>query len=459
MSMRSSCISYLSIAFLLLLPFSREAIGQTVNCNLAPNAAFEQGTASTIDQWNLAQNSGSATFAVSVYPSPVQSGARAAKVVVAQSGDLYLYTPEPGNIPVYPSTAYKLSARMKSDLGKIAGIRIIEWNGSTPQADRLMALNTGSGTWETLESGFTTTAQTTTVSIRLSHHVPGAAGTGTFYWDDVALWQDCADRCADVRHYIGQTTPGNRLCSDAQGTFCVDGIKTPGGEYLSGDSLGALGYFSHTLASRSTIGVQKSFGGAWVCFSNPDEVCGAARTSPGQNAQFPPQPLAISLRLPVLPPFGLAGPPPGPTPGAALIHNWQLFGERHFDPVTGTSGALIGDILHRTWAFLLQSYNFGGNIGMQSNVLVVEGESLGASFCHDGFGGGSRFERYMYIRGLGLAYEEGWDNLACRMTPNAVNCNGVYADDHQAVTLTNQLAGDLAITNGAPGSFNVVDWW
>ena len=40
MSMRSSCISYLSIAFLLLLPFSREAIGQTVNCNLAPNAAL-----------------------------------------------------------------------------------------------------------------------------------------------------------------------------------------------------------------------------------------------------------------------------------------------------------------------------------------------------------------------------------------------------------------------------------
>jgi hypothetical protein len=449
--------SVVAASALLTIGSSDIAVGQTVSCNLAPNAAFEQGTATSIDQWGFYANSGAGTFSVSNYPSPVQSGSRAAKVVVTTSGDLYLYSPEPGTIPVFASTAYKLSARLKSDAGKIAGIRIIEWNGSAPQADRFLAFNTGTGDWETVEGGFTTTAQTTTVSIRLNHPVPGAQGTGTFYWDDVMLWRDCASRCADVRHYVGQTTPGYQLC-DITNVFCMDAVKTAGGELLRGASNGAVDYLAHTLASRSAISIQKSFASnTWQCFSNRDEACGAARTSPGQNAQFAPQSLPISMSLPVL----LSPGTSQRTVGAAAVHDWQEFVPRAFDPATGLSGASAGSIFHRTWAYLLSSYNFGGNIGLQSNVLVIEAESIGGPTCREGLGGGTRLERYMYIRGLGLAYAEGRTNPACVAAPSVATCTGIYTqpDPNGSLTLANRNSGDLAIANNAPGSFDVVDWW
>jgi hypothetical protein len=443
---------------ILLLGSTASAFGQSVSCNLAPNAAFEQGTASSISQWSFYPGNGIGTFSVSSYPSPVQSGSRAAKISVTQSGDMVFHTQEPGTIAVYPNVAYKLSVRVKSDPGKIAGLRVIEWSGSSSVADRFLPYNTGTGDWETVEGSFTTTAQTTALSIRLSHHVPGAAGTGTFYWDDVMLWQDCPNRCADVRHYIGQATPGIRLCSDSVATFCMDGVKTAGGEYLHGASNTDEDYFSHTLAGKAHIGIQKTYGGgSWRCFSNRGEACGAARTSPGQNAEFPPQPLSISLNLPVLPAPGTSQR----TAGAALIHDWQILEVRGFDPATGTSGALIGDIWGRTWAYLLSSYNFGGTIGVQNNVLVVEGESMGDGFCHDGFGGGSRFERYMYARGLGLLYAEGRDNIACGNSPTAANCNGVYLtlDPPVPLTLSYKIPGDLSIVDGAPSPFDIVNWW
>jgi hypothetical protein len=134
---------------------------------------------------------------------------------------------------------------------------------------------------------------------------------------------------------------------------------------------------------------------------------------------------------------------------------------RAYDPTTATSGGLIGTIWVRTWAYLLSSYNFGGTIGTQNNVLVVEGESMGVGVCRDGFGGGSRFERYMYARGLGMLYAEGRDNVACASSPTATNCNGAYSTLNPAapLTLSDKIAGDLSIVDGAPSPFDIVNWW
>ncbi|HVR09923.1 MAG TPA: hypothetical protein VMW75_17905 [Thermoanaerobaculia bacterium] len=309
----------------------------------------------------------------------------------------------------------------------------------------------------------------TTVSLRLSHHVTA----GTFIWDDVMFARDDAQRCIDIRHYIEQTTPGFRLCFDAQGMLCQDGIKTVGKEYLreqaglSGGVYAAQGYdyVSHTLASRAMQGVQKTWDNVngWRCFANTDEQCGAARVSPGQNAQFPAYGFEQSLTLPILTTTISNN---ARTAGAALIHDWQRVAIRTLNPATVQSTSLIFNAYHRQWAFVLSSYNFQGSIGTQSNVLVLEDESIGATVFPYGFGGGARLERYMYVRGLGATYAEGEDNAACMQTANAMNCSGIYTTaDPGPTPIPYLISGDLPIQNpldplntGAD-TFNVVDWW
>lgn len=437
-----------------LVAFGGELAAQSVNCNIAPNTAFEQGSAA-IDQWAFAALSGSATFAVSNHPSPVQSGARAAKIIVQQPGDIFLATVEPGQIPVLASTSYLLSVQVKGDSGKVAGIRVIEWNGSTATADRFLGYSTGSGNWETVENTFTTTSTTNAVSIRLMHHIH----SGTFYWDDVLLARHCAeDRCVDIRHYVAQTKPGFKMCIDASGSFCLDGVKTPGKEYLEGNSNGDRGYISHTLAGRAMTGTQKAIDAQFGvrCFANPGEACGAARSSPGQNAQFPPGMFALSFRLPVA---DLTLGTDEVTAGAARLFDWQPFDVREFNTTTGQSGAQIGgSIFHRAHAFILPSRNFGGSLGNQSHVIVVEGES--GMLCSAGFEGGARLERYMLARGFGVVYSEGRDDIDCRNAPSISTCNGLYSTVFPpTANFIYVVNGDMAISNDAPQSFNAVDWW
>ncbi len=437
-----------------LLTVGPGLFAQVVNCNLAPNSAFEQGS-TTIDNWSFAQLSGSATFSVSAYPSAVQSGSRAASVTVTTPGDIFLATAEPGTIQAVPSTAYRLSVRVKSTAGKVAGIRVIEWNGATITADRFLAYNTGTGDWETVEAAFTTTSTTSTLSVRLMHHI----NSGTFVWDDVMLARDCSgQRCVDARHYVTQTKPGFKMCLDAAGTFCLDGLKTPNKEYLEGQTNDVRNYTSHTLASRAGIGVQKNLdSGQWRCFANPGEACGAARTSPGQNSQFPPSVLSLSTSLPVL-----SGSPATDriTTGAAKLHDWQLFDVRTYDPSTGLSGGLIGNIFHRTYAYVLSSYNFGGTLGTQSNVLVLEGESIG-NLCLEGYVGGTRLERYMMVRGFGVVYAEGREDNDCISSPSPTTCDGVYStlNPNPTASFVYKVNGDLSIPNDAPIAFNAIDWW
>jgi hypothetical protein len=450
---------------------SRAAAAQSANCNLAPNPAFEQGTSTSISQWQFWPNGSASTFSVSTYPAPVESGARAAQIVVTQPGDVLFYTTEPGNIPVYPNTPYRISARVKSDPGKIAGFRVIEWTSQQAVvADNFIGLSTGLGDWETVEGTLTTHSNTAFVSLRLSHHV----SAGTFIWDDVMFARDDPQRCVDVRHYIEQTTPGFRMCFDSQGMLCQDGIKTAGHEFLreqaglSGGVYVSQGYdyVSHSLDSRAIQGVLKTWDSidGWRCFSNTDEQCGAARVSPGQNAQYLPFGFEQSLTLPILTVTAFSNTTR--TLGSALIHDWQRVGVQALDPSTVQSTSFIGNIYHRAWAYVLSSYNFGGTLGTQNYVLVLEDESVGDLVSPYGFVGGSRLERYVFARGFGLTYAEGEKNAACSAANNATNCNGTYTTpDPGPATLSYRLSGDLPIqdpldpSNIGKGTFNIVDWW
>lgn len=431
------------------------AAAQPVGCNLAPNPAFERGVPSAIESWGLARLSGTATLAVSNYPEPAQSGARAARVDVQESGDISLRTAEPGNISVLPGTSYRLSARLRSEPGKTAGIRVVEWNHRRGTvADRFLAFNAGTGDWETVEGTFTTTEATAFLSIRLMHHVHA----GTFYWDDVLLsLERPGERCMDIRHYLMQTTPGFKMCLDNRPGFCHDGVKLPSGEFLREQPL-ARDYLSHTLRSGAMVGVIKNFDaeyGAWRCFTDPGDPCDAVLAAEGENPRFPPMPLGVSIPLPVLASMGSDRV----TPGAALLHDWQPFDVRNFKP-DWTSGPRIGTIRHRTWAYLLASHTFTGNLGIHDNVLVIETESGGDVVRAPGVGGGSRLERYIFVRGIGLAYAEGREAPDCGASPGAATCNGAYAKIHPAAArFTLKTPGDYPFSTDHPPSYNVVDWW
>jgi hypothetical protein len=440
---------------------ARSAAAQAVGCNLAPDPAFEQGPPTSIDGWRLAVLSGAATFAVSNYPDPVQSGARAARVDVSQSGDLFLHTAEPGEVPVVPGASYRLSVRLRAEPGKTAGIRVIEWSADlAATADRFLASSTGTGDWETVEGGFTATPATAFVSIRLMHHMDA----GTFYWDDPMLWRDCdaggscGERCMDVRHYLMQTTPGFRMCLDIKPGFCTDAVKLPGGELLR-EQPGARDYIAHTGRAPGMVGVVENFDtsyGAWRCFTDPGEPCGTVLDPDGRNPRFPPTPLSLSLQLPVLDALGSDRV----TPGAVPLHGWQLFDVRNFKP-DWSSGPLVGTLRHRTWAFLLSRYTFSGNLGTQENVLVIESESIGEAVPPDGLGGGVRLERYLYVRGFGLVYGEGREDPDCEAAPGAATCDGVYPRINPAppASFTLRTPGDYPFSNVHPPSYNVVDWW
>lgn len=463
-----------SLGLLVASTVTRSAAAQGANCNLAPNPAFEQGTPASISGWVFAVNSGSATFAVSTFPSPVQSGARAARIVVANPGDLYLASTEPGTIPVQKNTTYRMSVRVTSGPGKVAALRVVQWNGRTAVADDVITYSRGLGDWETVSGTITTGASTTAVSLRLSHHASGS--TGTFVWDDVMFARDDAQRCVDVRHYVAQTMPGYKMCLNGSAkTTCHGAVKTAGKELLreqvswDGTSYTAQGYdyLTPALASRAMVGVQKNGGGgAWQCYSNTDEPCGAARSSPGQNAQYPPGGVELSLTLPVISPsLPLT---PRHTSGAALIHDWQRFAVRPLDPRTFQSTGLVGNIWHREWMYVIPSYSFGGagTIGTQNDVLVVEEDSIGDDVSPYGFAGGAHFERYIFARGFGVIHQEGEKNASCSALATAAACDGTYTTPDPGVAVFSyRIAGPIPIqdpldpANSGAGSFATVDWW
>jgi hypothetical protein len=152
--------------------------------NLSPNPSFESGTATTATSWAACQNSGAATFSIAT--SPVHAGTRSLRMDVTQSGDLGICALRQS---VSPNQGYVFSAWLKAQLGRRAGLRVIEYSSAlVVQADKTLATSSGETTdWEMLEGALTTGPNTTLLELRLMQSYPGTAGTGTFYWDDTNL--------------------------------------------------------------------------------------------------------------------------------------------------------------------------------------------------------------------------------------------------------------------------------
>jgi hypothetical protein len=160
---------------------------QVPDPNLVPNPGFELGGPTTFTDWSYYQNNGSGSAGVSTSPQPVYAGTRAAILNVSLPGDLGLYTPEPGIIPVVPNTSYTISGWARSaNAGGTTCLHVIEWHTGSSNATSDDWPNGGcasSTAWTAVQGTFTTQSTTNAVSIRLMGHI----AAGTYYWDEIRL--------------------------------------------------------------------------------------------------------------------------------------------------------------------------------------------------------------------------------------------------------------------------------
>ncbi len=449
-------------------------------CNLIGNAAFEGVTQSPaeIHQWALTVNSGAGSLAILTVPQPVQSGAHAARVTVTQPGDLYLSVDtgtDPGII-VRGSTEYRLSVRLHNDSGQQARLSVTEWDAfGGVSAVRVLEDGGGSGIWTTLEGTFTTESTTRYVSPRLLHSLEA----GVFDWDDPMLSRVRTGKaCIDLRHHRGQTMPGFKLCGPWLNVggilkrWCHDAEKSASNELLRSTALfvqpdtfetGNFDMISHNGTNDTRLGVHKNIDilAGSRCFANPGTLCGPTS---GANANFPPQTVRMISDLPVID-LGIVPPTTynqgSVTAGAKLEHGWKEFDVLAFDPQTGTQGPFIGSIKHRQWMFVAARVDFGGDLGVQENVLVIEEEAVGGALDPTNFGGGKNLERYWFVRGYGQASQTLWTDTDCAANPSQLTCNGNYDVNAVALlTFENFGTNDMDFSSLPPiAPFNIVDWW
>lgn len=469
-----------TIASSILIVLSAQVLdAQSARCNLTANSAMELGTSTTISSWTLFAGGGTALLSVSTYPQAVQSGARAAKVVVTSPGDIFLTSPEPwtgSGLRVEPSTSYRFSARVLAP-GSHAWLRVIQWTstGAFNVDSWLAGSSSGLSKWETLQGTVLLDSQTRFVSLRLMSQL-GATSTTT--WDDAQVSTAVTPTCVDARHYVAQTSPGVRQCADPGAPVdqvCVDGIKNANKEFVIGRRISRppsttwiVDYLAHSLRSQNAISVQKNVlfpaGATDECFSNPGDSCGSAVTSAaGQNAEFGVQWFPLSfLANRISPPYPPYSPMlDSPTAGASLLHDWQP-ADRWFSTSSGGPfNDYQGRFKTRAWAHIRPSVTFGsgaGALGLQSDVLVYEEEGI-ADVDTSGFAGGSNFERYYYVRGSGVVKEERWTNSSCEVSPNPTTCDGTYSSLIATGTYFMTTSGDLSIPNPQPSNYVLIDWW
>jgi hypothetical protein len=428
-------------------------------CNLAPNPAFENLSSGMPANWALAVFSGSGSASLSTYPSPVQSGNYAVKVTTTSAGDVEWRTPEPGTISVLGSTSYTLAARLKAGASnQQAGFRVIQWTlAGAFVADTWLSNSATTADWQTLESSFTTAATTRRISIRLMHHI----SAGTFIWDDIRLWKTVAgERCFDARHFVAQTSPGERHCwpATANSKICIDWYKAANGELVQNSSQGGASYWNHTgdgsPAAARWIAPLKDHGatGQWTCFADVGEDCGIAD---GTNVGSSPASMPLEASLPVL---STTLSPSSRTSGGVLLQDWQEFDLRGIDPVTGAQFHSGHSFTHRIWGFFLSSIDLQGTLGTKSNVAVFEHES-NVDVDPTGFNGGQRLERYYFLPGVGMVRATGRQDSICNPNPTPANCAGNNYDiDYGGdAYFTTRESGDFRYEVNIPWQLN--NWW
>jgi len=215
-----------------------------------------------------------------------------------------------------------------------------------------------------------------------------------------AVAVSACDLKIDVRDYITQsglhTNLFHSISGYRNGLEWLSGIRTePSGTAFISD------FVSRQNGPPYLFGVRKSYDtmDGWRCFADPGAACLT------QPAAYPPQAVPLVMELPVLSASALRAD--SAPPGATLIpeyQSWRAFDVHQFDPATCAEGPLIGTIWHKVYAFLLDSYDFKGDLGLQIvvfGITEVETDNPGV--------GGERFETYLYARGWGRGMEQGYD--------------------------------------------------
>jgi hypothetical protein len=143
-------------------------------------------------------------------------------------------------------------------------------------------------------------------------------------------------------------------------------------------------------------------------------------TTPGR---YDPSYMPVTANLPIVPASTFVET--RVTLAGTRTFQFQGFFVHGVDPTTCAVGGSWGQIITSSWFFILDSFDFGGDLGVQQNVLVVETLS--------GYPAGSidpthamRLERYFFIKGFGMAREEGFEDYPCRANNTAATCTGRF---------------------------------
>lgn len=220
----------------------------------------------------------------------------------------------------------------------------------------------------------------------------------------------------DIRDYITQDTPGFHLRSATEtvpgGDYQrIDGqwIEANGTkEFLYSYSNGILDYIGRasygSLAVGSIRNRTETINEVYRCFSNTGESCQAPSIT-----QYPPQAVPMIFITNSVPTSyitqseGVNGTPETTIPGAISFYGWQEFGVNEFDSSQSCAQTYVGAISTITFAVVADSINFGGDIGVQNDVLIIDEIQMG--------GGTKHIERYFYAKGYGRIREaSAWDN-------------------------------------------------
>jgi hypothetical protein len=148
-----------------------------------------------------------------------------------------------------------------------------------------------------------------------------------------------------------------------------------------------IDYLTRNATPPYLFGVRCTYdtGNGWRRFTNPGTQ---------QPADYPPQATPLIMGLPVLSSMSEAAVQGTLIPEYA---NWRAFDVE-------TNGHFQGRIWHKVYAFLLASYDFGGSLGKQTDVFVIQDAMTGNPAA-----GTQRIESYFYVQGWGRARESAYD--------------------------------------------------
>ena len=218
--------------------------------------------------------------------------------------------------------------------------------------------------------------------------------------------------------------PTTRMCLDGR-TICqtiypIDATHT----LVVRDDTLIVKYFRND--ALDTIGVLKDGIAQGAQNANVQLRCLTRTPGSCDNGPLPSTPL--SAYLPVLPASAINRHLV--TEEGLDVQMKQTFWWNPISYETCQPTATAGNITSSGKIFLLESYDFGGDVGVQQDVLVYEGVGgypTDVPLAQLNPWGTMRMERFLFVKGKGYYQEDGIEDPDCRDTPSQQTCNGIYS--------------------------------